>query len=98
MDLEILMAIYPIARELASKGPQIRKWMEKKAKKEDPSLFLQLQAIEEIRSLRAYTLNTSIINAVLSNPDLSEKQISERILKGAKIAKEIAEELKGASL
>lgn len=53
MDLATLMTIYPIAKELASKTPQIREWMEKKAKEEDASVFLQLQAIEEIRSLRA---------------------------------------------
>lgn len=97
MDLATLIAMYPIAKELINKTPRVREWIEKKAKEEDPALFLQLQSVEEIRSLKAYALNTSIISAVLSDPDLSEDQIRDRILKGAKIAKSIADELKTVS-
>lgn len=97
MDLEALFALYPVAKEIASKSLEVRKWMVKKAKEDDHTLILQLQALEEIRSLRAYTLNTSIISAVLSNPHLSEDEVRERILLGARFARTIAEELKGAS-
>ena len=91
MELATLMAIYPIARELASKTPQIRKWLEKKAKEEDASVFLQLQAIEEIRILRSYSTKAPILSALLSNPDLSEEEVNKAIRKTRKIVREIAE-------
>ena len=54
MDLVTLTALYPLVRELIEKAPQVREWLEKKAKKEDPSLFLQLQLMESLRELRNY--------------------------------------------
>ena len=92
MDLATLIALYPIAGELLRRAPQLQKWMERKARKEDPAFLLQLQSLEAITELkdgvsqlkdgvsqmkdgvshlRSYTLNTAIMSAMLSNPDLS---------------------------
>jgi hypothetical protein len=93
MELSTLFAMCPVAKQLAAASPRIRKWMEQKARVEDPTLLLQLQLAEEIRNLRAYTLNTSIIGAKLANPDQSD-EVRRRILEGAHIAQGIAHVLK----
>lgn len=53
MDLATLTTLFPFATELIKRAPELRKWMEKRAKKEDPIFLLQLQTLEAISVLRA---------------------------------------------
>jgi len=52
MDLATLTALYPVVRDLLNRAPQIKKWIESKAKKEDPIFFMQLQLLESMNELR----------------------------------------------
>ena len=52
MDIATLSALYPVASDLLRRTPQLRKWMENKAKKEDPTFLLQLQSLETISELK----------------------------------------------
>lgn len=52
MDLATLAALYPVAADMLRRTPQLQKWMQSKAKKEDPAFFLQLQSLETISELK----------------------------------------------
>ena len=110
MDLITLTALYPVAKELVERStPQVRKWLEKKAKQEDPFLFLHLHLMESmqelrdgirelrdgIHGLRSYILTTSIMSAMLSNPNLTEDEIREEFIKSVEVAKNISNAIKG---
>lgn len=89
MDLATLIALYPIVKEVVNKVPQVRKWLEEKAKQEDPNLFMQLQLMQTVSNLRTYMLTTTIMGAMLSNPSLEEDQIKERFIKSGEVARDI---------
>lgn len=116
MDLATLIALYPIAGELLRRAPQLQKWIERKARKEDPAFLLQLQSLEAITELkdgvsqlkdgvsqmkdgvshlRSYTLNTAIMSAMLSNPDLSPEEIKAKFVTSAEVARDILETIEG---
>ena len=158
MDLATLVALYPVAADMLQRTPQLQKWMENKAKKEDPSFFLQLQSLETISELkgtifelkegiselkggitelkggisalkegiselkggvselkdgiselkggisglkegfyqlRAYTLNTAIMSAMLSNPDLTPTEIKAKFITSAEVSKDILGTIEG---
>ena len=97
MDLLTLVAMYPIAKDLLEKSPQLRKWMEKKAKKEDPSFILQLQMIQALTDLRRYTLRTSIMGAMLSNPKLQFEDIKRKFIESGEVAESIIQTLEKVS-
>ena len=52
MDLTSLTALYPVAADMIRRTPQLQKWLENRAKKEDPVFFLQLQSLEAISELK----------------------------------------------
>ena len=52
MDLTTLTALYPVAADMLRRTPQLQKWLENRAKKEDPAFFLQLQSLETIYELK----------------------------------------------
>ncbi len=158
MDLTTLTALYPVAADMLRRTPQLQKWLENKAKKEDPVFFLQLQSLETISELketvsglkegilelkegisglkegiaevkegisglkegtselkegisglkegtselkegfsqlRAYTLNTAIMSAMLSNPDLTPNEIKAKFITSAEVAKDILGTIEG---
>jgi len=53
MDLAALTALYPIVRDLLNRSPQIQKWVEKKARREDPIFLMQLQLLEGMSDLKS---------------------------------------------
>ena len=57
--------------------------MERKAKKDDPLLFLLLEMFQS-------RIETPIITAMLSNPNLSEEQIEERLIKSIRVARNLS--------
>lgn len=89
MDLVTLLTLYPVATDVVTRVPQVKKWIEKKAKKEDPVLFMQLQMLETVSELRTYMLTTAIMSAMLSNPLWTGEQIKERFLKSGEVARDI---------
>lgn len=123
MDLTTLTALYPVAADMLRRTPQLQKWLENRAKKEDPAFFLQLQSLETISELketvsglkegisglkdgisdlkegfsqlRAYTLNTAIMSAMLSNPELTPNEIKAKFMTSAEVAKDILGTIEG---
>ena len=144
MDLTTLMALYPLATEVLGKAPQVRQWMERKARREEPAFLLQMQVLEaigelkqstadsvgelrksttesvrelrestrewveglrestrewveglrksnaeSIGELRAYTLTTAIMTAMLSNPELTPQQLKEKFIASGDLARDI---------
>jgi hypothetical protein len=104
MDLSALIVLYPVAKDMIDKMPQARKWMEKAARKEEPSLFLQLELKQfrfETASLVEKIREEGLINAItavlLANPDLTEDEISNRILKARVVGRKVLKNLKSSS-
>lgn len=108
MDLTTLTALYPVVRDVLNRAPQVKGWIEKKARREDPLFLLQLQLLEsmgELRSgisdlksgvgdLRGYVLTTAIMSAMLSNPNLTEAQVKEKFVKSVEVAGDILKTIK----
>jgi TolA-binding protein len=46
MDLAALTALYPVVKEILDRAPQVQKWIEKRARKEDPVFLMQLQILQ----------------------------------------------------
>lgn len=97
MDIATLMALYPVVKDVVNRAPQLRSWIEKKAKEEDPTLFMQLQLMEAVTQLRTYTLTTAIMSAMLANPELEEEQIKERFIRSVEVARDIQATISGIS-
>lgn len=94
MDLAALTALYPVVRDVLGRAPQIKGWMEKKARKEDPLFLMQLQLLESVGDLRSYILTTAIMSAMLSNSDLTEEQIKGKFIKSVEVAEDILKTIK----
>ena len=91
MDLETLVSFFPVIREVIGQAPGFRKWLEAKAKKDDPTLLstlLILQTLSQLNKrlddlgkrfddLREYSLRNSILSAKLTRPDLKDSEIVE---------------------
>jgi hypothetical protein len=95
MDLSTLLASYPIAKELIERAPQIKQWLEKKAKKDDPIVFMYLETQQSRAETRRNLLENSILSAMLANPDLNIDQVKERFLKTRDAAREIVRSVEG---
>ena len=100
MDLVTLASLYPIVNEIIKRAPQVKEWLERRARKDDPSLLLQLQLLESVSALdkrfddsRRYSLMTSIMTAKLSNPDLEDSKFIE----AAKYARNLVKALEDIS-
>lgn len=87
MDLPSLIALYPVAERLVKISPKLKEWIEKKAKKDDPYLFLQMEMFQS-------RLEMPILTAMLSNPDVTEDQIEERLIKSVKVARNVSKIVK----
>jgi len=101
MDLATLTALYPVARDVLNRAPQVKAWIERKAKKEDPMFLMQLQLLESVGDLktsmgelRGYILTTAIMSAMLSNPSLTGEQIKEKFIKSVEVAGDIQRTIK----
>ena len=97
MDLITLTALYPVAKDLIERVPQVRKWMEERADKEDPTLFMQLQIMQTVSELRTYILASATISAMLSNLDLIPEQVKERFVKASEVARDILTTIRGVA-
>lgn len=90
MEWETLLALYPVVKELIKRAPQAKQWIEKRAKKNDPFLLLYLEMMqmrEEMGQSRDNYLVGSILSAMLANPNLTEEQVKERLIKSMEAAR-----------
>lgn len=97
MDMATLTTFYPVVKDLMERAPEVKRWVERKAKKEDTSFLLQIhlvQALDDLKQAfvdrRRYTLRTCIMGAMLSNPDLDSQRIKEKFLESGKVAQDIS--------
>jgi len=98
MDLATLIALYPVARELIEKGPEVRRWIERKAGRDDPNLLLQLQLLQVTSEIKA---TASEIKAATSEIKMGIGDIKEsmgEIKTGINDVKEGIFELRGYTL
>ena len=101
MDIQALVALYPVLKPLIDKAPDtLRKWITDKAKAEDAAFLFQLQSLQAIteikqatEGLQANMLTTAIMSAMLANKDLKPEEIKARFIASAEVAASIQNSL-----
>jgi len=81
---------------LIKKSPGIREWIEKGVKKDNLATILHVgfqQLGADINSMQEFILESVIIGAQLSNSNLTEEEISKRVLRAKNVARKIIKNL-----